>query len=135
MGEVILNDEDEAAVEGRGPNDKSLEERASILQSKYNANYSNSSSNAGGSSLKRDDSTDDLIKSIKEKARKRVEAEAAAAAAAAADDSAGESGRSTPEHLKKYSSETCASESKRLRTFSETLKMLDDDVVADLNVK
>lgn len=25
--------------------------------------------------------------------------------------------------------------SKRLRTFSETLKMLDDDIVADLNVK
>ena len=26
-------------------------------------------------------------------------------------------------------------DSKRLRTFSETLKMLDDDIVADLNVK
>ena len=25
--------------------------------------------------------------------------------------------------------------SKRLRTFSETLKMLDDDIIADLNVK
>ena len=103
------------------------------------------------SSLKRDDSTDDLIASIKANARKRVEAEAAKAAAKAAaaaaggggGDSCDSSGRSTPEHLKRFegsaataTSASCsASESKRLRTFSETLKMLDDDIVADLNVK
>ena len=106
------------------------------------------------SSLKRDDSTDDLIASIKANARKRVEAEAAKAAAKAAaaaagggggGDSCDSSGRSTPEHLKRFegsvatatsASASCsATESKRLRTFSETLKMLDDDIVADLNVK
>ena len=112
-GEVVMNEDDEQAVEGR-LNDSSLEERASILQAKYKSNYS----------LKREDSTDELIKSIKANAKKRVEAETDL-----------NSGRSTPEHLKKYSAESCASESKRLRTFSETLRMLDDDVVADLNVK
>ena len=62
-----------------------------------------------------------------------------------------ESGRSTPEHLKKYSGtklyddeeegkdkqeeeEGEAVKAKRSRTFSETLKLLDDDIVAELNV-
>ena len=145
-GEVILNDNDDNTdnhgVEGR-LNDSSLEERAAILQAKYNSNYSS----AGGResttttsrtshALKKDDSTDDLIASIKANARKRVEAEAAKAAKAAADQIDSDSGRSTPEHLKKFEGTSCAvSESKRLRTFSETLKMLDDDIVADLNVK
>ena len=75
---------------------------------------------------------------IKANARKRVEAEAAKAAKAAAGQDS-DSGRSTPDHLKKFegtATSSCAvSESKRLRTFSETLKMLDDDIVADLNVK
>merc|ERR1711974_517813 len=129
-------------VEGR-LSDSTLEERASVLQSKYNSSYK-----PAGSSLKRDDSTDDLIASIKANARKRVEAEAAkaaakaAAAAAGRGDSCDSSGRSTPEHLKKFegsaaattTSSCSATESKRLRTFSETLKMLDDDIVADLNV-
>jgi hypothetical protein len=91
----------------------------------------------------------------------------AAAAAKTADAEDTDSGRSTPDYLKKYSvkyhfnnrektdasSETtdttsttttpatttttaatsCAA--KRLRTFSETLKMLDDDILAELDVK
>ena len=63
-----------------------------------------------------------------------------------------DSGRSTPEHLKKYSgsaaftdncngttngsnSAQAAENSRRLRTFSETLKMLDDDILEELDVK
>ncbi len=87
--------------------------------------------------------------------------------AASTNDDDNDSGRSTPEYLKKYSvnyhfanrgknttsaetdgndddgvavtttttSTTSASTQKRLRTFSETLKMLDDDILADLDVK
>jgi hypothetical protein len=51
-----------------------------------------------------------------------------------------------PDYLKKYSgsldangdvadtTESLATKNRRLRTFSETLKMLDDDIVAELNV-
>ena len=139
----------------------SLEERASILSEKYSSSYK----------VTRDSSVDDLLKSFnenREKRRKELDALLAstktdtAAAAAANGDS--DSGRSTPEFLKKYSVKyhfsnkdknenstetddattasvsvsTSAEEStnkKRLRTFSETLKMLDDDILADLEVK
>ena len=89
-------------------------------------------------------------------------------AASTTNDDDNDSGRSTPDYLKKYSvnfhfanigknttstetddndndddgvavttttSTTSASTQKRLRTFSETLKMLDDDILADLDVK
>ena len=47
-------------------NDSSLEERASLLQAKYNSNYnSGSNSKAKANALQKDDSTDDLIASIK----------------------------------------------------------------------
>ena len=60
-----------------------------------------------------------------------------------------DSGRSTPEHLKKYSGSlgldangspnttttAAGGTEKRLRTFSETLKMLDDDILEELDVK
>ena len=75
-----------------------------------------------------------------------------------------DSGRSTPEYLKKYSVKyhfsgrdkpkdedeatevetpttattlpaSDAAQQKRLRTFSETLQMLDDDILAELDVK
>ncbi len=62
-----------------------------------------------------------------------------------------DSGRSTPEHLKKYSGSADVDgdgeegdedeeeaekdkAKKRSRTFSETLKMLDDDILAELDV-
>ena len=48
------------------------------------------------------------------------------------------SSNNTTEEPKDNESTTCNGEttkSNRLRTFSETMKMLDDDVVADLNVK
>lgn len=57
-----------------------------------------------------------------------------------------DSGRSTPEHLKKYSGTVAEDEEedeenkenkandKRTRTFSDTLKMLDDDILAELEV-
>jgi len=56
------------------------------------------------------------------------------------DDS---SGRSTPEHLKNINihsdneenGETQNKPQRKTRTFSETLKMLDDDILADLDVK
>jgi len=68
------------------------------------------------------------------------------------DNNDDDSGRSTPEHLKKYSgsaafndncngtnsgsnSAQAAENSRRLRTFSETLKMLDDDILEELDVK
>lgn len=63
-------------------------------------------------------------------------------------------GNTTTDYFAKYLNNTGASEkkddcnnkdinpsnsdavnSKRIRTFSETLKMLDDDIIADLNVK
>lgn len=88
--------------------------------------------------LEKDDSIDELMKSIK--APRKVAKE---------EDNEGDSGRSTPEHLKKYSGTNDEKEGdeekennngeensnkKRGRTFSETLKLLDDDIVAELNV-
>ena len=53
-----------------------------------------------------------------------------------------DSGRSTPEHLKDInvniesdSEEQPKKIQRKHRTFSETLKLLDDDIVADLDVK
>ena len=88
-------------------------------------------------------------------------------AASTTNDDDNDSGRSTPDDLKKYSvnyhfatkgknmtstetddndddgiavttttsTTTSSAAQKRLRTFSETLKMLDDDILADLDVK
>ena len=88
-------------------------------------------------------------------------------AASTTNDDDNDSGRSTPDYLKKYSvnyhfankgknmtstetddndddgiavttttsTTTSSVAQKRLRTFSETLKMLDDDILADLDVK
>jgi len=107
---------------------------------------------------------DDLLKSINEaKLKRKALAEAAAAAAQSNDDD--DSRSSTPDYLKKYSvnyhfsnknkSNEKSTESvneisvengirspqhngstkSRLRTFSETLHMLDDDILADLDMK
>ncbi len=127
-------------------------ERAAALAEKYASQYS----------LKRDDSTDELLKSVRaqREARKKQLLERKAA-----EEQGGDSGRSTPDHLKNYpgssalhntennnvttSSNGEAAEAsavaeaattaamtggKRLRTFSETLKMLDDDILDDLDV-
>ena len=103
--------------------------------------------------VKRDSSIDDLMKTLNEnRAKRRTEI-----ATATTNDDDNDSGRSTPDYLKKYSVnyhfsnkgkttdenestevETTPSDDsakKRLRTFSETLKMLDDDILADLDVK
>ncbi len=72
------------------------------------------------------------------------------------DNDSVDSGRSTPEHLKKYSGTAGMSDGEdddvddeekeeidqdkirtkktKARTFSETLKMLDDDILAELDV-
>ena len=91
--------------------------------------------------LAKDDSIDELMKKVYAP-RKRVEIEVP-------KGSDGEdSGRSTPEHLKKYGGsadvgETAEDEkaeggggesARRTRTFSDTLKMLDDDILAELNI-
>lgn len=102
-------------------------------------------------SLAKDDSVDELVKSYYNAAAKSKAAASAAETKKSDDD---DSGRSTPEYLKGYSgtkgdpdeeAETeqqngvvdSSSEGgkKRLRTFSETLKMLDEDILAELNVK
>ena len=138
----------------------SLEERASVLAEKYSSSYK----------VTRDSSVDDLLKSFnenREKRRKELDALLAKTKTDANADGESDSGRSTPEFLKKYSvkyhfsnkdnneneadgdtvvttttttamTSSSAEESthkKRLRTFSETLKMLDDDILADLAVK
>ena len=55
----------------------SIEEKASVLAAKYSSKYDKSKSSEGsGSKLKREDSTDDLMKSIalaKERRQKRLE--------------------------------------------------------------
>ena len=55
----------------------SIEEKASLLAAKYSSKYDKSKSSEGsGSKLKREDSTDDLMKSIalaKERRQKRLE--------------------------------------------------------------
>ena len=115
----------------------SIVEKAAALAEKYSTQYS----------IKRDDSTDELLKSVhaSREARKK---QLLAAENGNKDDEI-DSGRSTPEHLKKYSG-CCATSvsadtdiengnnnnnNKRLRTFSETLKMLDDDILQELDVK
>ena len=67
--------------------------------------------------------------------------EARAAARAAAAEAEDSSGRSTPAHLRGVTIETVETETdnnnkiNKTRTFSETLKMLDDDILAELDVK
>ena len=66
--------------------------------------------------------------------------EARAAARAAAAEAEDSSGRSTPAHLRGMTIETEETETdnnkiNKTRTFSETLKMLDDDILAELDVK
>ena len=117
----------------------SIVEKAAALAEKYSTQYS----------IKRDDSTDELLKSVHAQREARKKQLLAAENDSKADDEI-DSGRSTPEHLKKYSG-CCATatdtgnadiengnsnnNNKRLRTFSETLKMLDDDILQELDVK
>ncbi|XP_059096418.1 putative uncharacterized protein DDB_G0277255 [Tigriopus californicus] len=82
-------------------------------------------------SLSKTDSLEELMKTVRAPRTRRPPS--------VSDDP--DSGRSTPEHLKKYSGSTDQEEAssgsdktKRLRTFSETLKMLDDDILAELNI-
>ena len=114
-------------------NTLSIVEKAAALAEKYSSQYS----------IKRDDSTDELLKSVhaQREARKKQLAEQANRQN---NNQETDSGRSTPEHLKKYAgsaaleaNQSCsaASSSKRLRTFSETLKLLDDDILDELDVK
>jgi len=120
-----INNESSAGVVG-GSNTLSIVEKAAALAEKYSTQYS----------IKRDDSTDELLKSVhaQREARKKQLAEQANR-----QNNNQESRESTPEHLKKYAGsanlESCASSSKRLRTFSETLKLLDDDILDELDVK
>ena len=115
----------------------SIVEKAAALAEKYSTQYS----------IKRDDSTDELLKSVH--AQREARKKQLLAAENDNKDDEIDSGRSTPEHLKKYSG-CCATSSsatdntdiengnnnnKRLRTFSETLKMLDDDILQELDVK
>ena len=76
--------------------------------------------------------------------KQRQVREARAAARAAAAEAGDSSGRSTPEHLRGVNTEADDSNEEEVnnkkntaktRTFSETLKMLDDDILADLDVK
>ncbi|QQP50102.1 Uncharacterized protein FKW44_010994 [Caligus rogercresseyi] len=97
-----------------------------------------SSKTKGGYLLSRDDSIDELMKSVYTP-RKKVELPKE-------DD---DSGRSTPEYLKKYPGSTkeeggelsdtgdssTYKPTRKRRTFSETLSMLDDDILAELNIK
>lgn len=86
--------------------------------------------------IARDDSVDDMIAQVlKQRPTRRI-------VPAEDNDS---SGRSTPAHLKDININLPSDEeeedaapkkpSKKNRTFSETLKMLDDDILADLDVK
>ena len=113
----------------KGIDTLSIVEKATALAEKYSTQYS----------IKRDDSTDELLKSVhaQREARKKQ-----LLAAETTKDEDIDSGRSTPEHLKKYSGGNVDlengnnnSNNKRLRTFSETLKMLDDDILQELDVK
>lgn len=86
-------------------------------------------------SLSKNDSLEELMKSVRAPRARRPPS--------VSDDP--DSGRSTPEHLKKYSGSVDQDDqdeetnpginkAKRLRTFSETLKLLDDDILAELNI-
>lgn len=130
----------EPATEPDGVNGKSADsnalsivEKAAALAEKYSTQYT----------LRRDDSTDELLKSVH--AQREARKKQMVAAANRQNNNDDDSGRSTPEHLKKYSgslgldangsSNTNSGSEKRLRTFSETLKMLDDDILEELDVK
>ena len=121
-----INNESLAGVVGEGKSTLSIVEKAAALAEKYSTQYS----------IKRDDSTDELLKSVhaQREARKKQLAEQTNRL-----NNNQESRESTPEHLKKYAGsanlESCATSSKRLRTFSETLKLLDDDILDELDVK
>ena len=76
--------------------------------------------------------------------KQRQVREARAAARAAAAEAGDSSGGSTPEHLRGVNTEADDDNEEEVnnkkntaktRTFSETLKMLDDDILADLDVK
>jgi len=120
----------------------SIVEKAAALAEKYSTQYK----------LQRDDSTDELLKSVH--AQREARKKQLLASANRQNNNDDDSGRSTPEHLKKYSgsaafsdnanscngttgsnSAQAAENSRRLRTFSETLKMLDDDILEELDVK
>jgi len=115
----------------------SIVEKAAALAEKYSTQYK----------LSRDDSTDELLKSVHAQREARKKQLLSSANKQNNNDSGGDSGRSTPEHLKKYSgtigidsngpcsNENLVDNAKRLRTFSETLKMLDDDILEELDVK
>ena len=107
---------------------QSIVEKAAEMAEKYSSKYA----------IKRDDSTDELLNRVHAQREARKKQLLAAAEAAAKDEEA-DSGRSTPEHLKKYSNSTQVDlengNNKRLRTFSETLKMLDEDILQELDVK
>lgn len=105
--------------------------------------------------LKRADSTDDLIREIcgsknNRNSRFRSSSSSNNKNDENNNDSTGDrpeisdSERSTPEHLKGYkgsleededNATAAAKKKSRLRTFSETLKMLDDDILQELSVK
>lgn len=104
------------------PEVASIVDRAAQLAEKYNFQYN----------IRRDDSTDELLKSVhaQREARKKQ-----LLSVKNNDNDDFDSGRSTPEHLKKYSGTHETTENKRLRTFSETLKLLDEDILHDLDVK
>jgi hypothetical protein len=124
------------------PDTKSIVDKAAALAEKYSSTYS----------IRRDDSTDELLKSVHASREARKMQLLSEANRQNNNDEDEDSGRSTPEHLKKYSgsvgidsnnsnntiggsSSSAAASNKRLRTFSETLKMLDDDILEDLDVK
>jgi len=104
----------------------SIVEKAAALAEKYSTQYK----------LQRDDSTDELLKSVH--AQREARKKQLLASANKQNNNDDDSGRSTPEHLKKYSgsaafndncngtntgsnSAQAAENSRRLRTFSETL--------------
>jgi len=126
----------------QAPDASSIVEKAAALAEKYSTQYK----------LQRDDSTDELLKSVH--AQREARKKQLLASANRQNNNDDDSGRSTPEHLKKYSgsaafsdnanncngttgsnSAQAAENSRRLRTFSETLKMLDDDILEELDVK
>ena len=142
-GPIIPTADQDEDVGSASETTKSIVERAAVLAEKYAKQYS----------IQRDDSTDELLKSVhaQREARKK---QLLSRKNQEAED--GDSGRSTPDHLKNYpgtvgtdnneakdeNKENISTNltgdndnSKRLRTFSETLKLLDDDILDELDVK
>jgi len=98
---------------------------------------------AADKKITRNDSVDDMIAQVlKQRQAREARVKARVAAAEKEGDS---SGRSTPEHLKNIAVQSDQEDNdnddapdkpqRKSRTFSETLKMLDDDILADLDVK